>query len=177
MHFFGSTGPPPIGSAVFRRNPIRKRHGNRCRRVRERLVLTFSTPQATWAAVASLIVPAAIFLAAIQLTNAQRLTISWLLLALGGVSLALGFLQAGKGAGAALHFYEVTNPTEAVGFFANRNHFAAYLFVTLVLGAVWHLKVADQMLKTGALTSRSILWLAAAAVFLVAILAGLAMAR
>jgi hypothetical protein len=136
-----------------------------------------ATPQATWAVVASFIVPAAIYLAAIQLTNAQRLTISWLLLALGGVSLALGFLQAGTGAGVALHFYEVTNPTEAVGFFANRNHFAAYLFVTLVLGAVWHLKVADQMSKVDALTSRSILWLAAAAVFLVAILAGLAMAR
>lgn len=137
-----------------------------------------ATPQATWAVVASLIVPAAIFLAAIQLTDAQKLTISWLLLALGGVSLALGFLQAGKGApGAGLHFYEVTNPTEAVGFFANRNHFATYLLVTLVLGAVWHLKVTDQILKTGALTSRSILWLAAAAVFLVAILAGLAMAR
>jgi O-antigen ligase len=136
-----------------------------------------AAPQATWAAVASLIVPAAIFLAAIQLTNAQRLTIYWLLLALGGVSLALGFLQAGKGAGAALHFYEVTNPTEAVGFFANRNHFAAYLFVTLVLGAVWHLRVTHQMLKTSVLTSRSIFWLAAAAVFIVAILAGLAMAR
>ena len=64
-----------------------------------------------------------------------------------------------------------------MGFFANRNHFAAHLYVTLVLGAVWFANTSTQALEQGALTSRSTLWLTAAGVFLVSVAAGLAMAR
>ncbi len=135
------------------------------------------TPQATWAAAASLIVPAAVFFAGLQLSLRHRILITWLLLFLGGLSLLLGFAQMTQGPGSGLRFYSVTNPTEAVGFFANRNHFAAHLYVTLVLTAVWHATTTGQTLKIGAFTSRSILWSAASAVFLVSVVAGLAMAR
>jgi O-antigen ligase len=134
-------------------------------------------PQATWAAAASLLVPAAIFAAVIQFNVRQRMILCWLLTALGALTLALGFLQMAQGPGSALRFYDITNPTEAVGFFANRNHFAAYLYVTLILAAVWFAITAGALMEEGALKSRAIFWFAAAAVFLVAIVAGLAMAR
>ena len=135
------------------------------------------TPQATWAGAASLIVPAAIFFAGLQLNLRHRLALAWLLLFLGGLSLLLGFLQMAQGPGSALRFYDVTNPKEAVGLFANRNHFAAHLYVTLVLAAAWYATAVREALKVGALTSRSTLWSTAAAVFFVSVMAGLAMAR
>ncbi len=134
-------------------------------------------PQATWAAAASLIVPASVFFAGLQLSLRHRFILTWLLLFLGGLSLLLGFAQMTQGPASGLRFYNVTNPNEAVGFFANRNHFAAHLYVTLVLAAAWYATTIRQSLKIGALTSRSILWSAAAAVFLVSVVAGLAMAR
>ena len=82
-----------------------------------------------------------------------------------------------QGPGSNLRFYDVTNPQEAVGLFANRNHFAAHLYVTLVLAATWYASTVGQTLKIGALGSRSMLWSTAAAVFLVSVMAGLAMAR
>ena len=127
------------------------------------------TPQATWAAAASLVVPAAVFFGTLQLNLRHRLTLAWLLLALGGVSLLLGFLQMAQGPGSNLRFYDVTNPQEAVGLFANRNHFAAHLYVTLVLAATWYATTVGQTLKTKTLGSRSMLWSTAAAVFLVSV--------
>ena len=82
-----------------------------------------------------------------------------------------------QGPASSLRFYEFTNPSEAVGFFANRNHFAALLNVTLVLAALWLWMTADAALRQRTFGNRSILWLAAAAAFLVADTAGLAMAR
>ena len=136
-----------------------------------------STPQATWAAAASLVVPASVFFGTLQLNLRHRLALAWLLLALGGLSLLLGFLQMAQGPGSNLRFYDVTNPQEAVGLFANRNHFSAHLYVTLVLAATWYATTVGQTLKIRALGSRSMLWSTAAVVFLVSVMAGLAMAR
>jgi len=135
------------------------------------------TPEATWAAVASLLVPLSIFGAALQLDRSQRMRLCFLVLGLGAASLLLGFLQMAQGPESPLRFYDYTNPTEPVGFFANRNHFAAYLNVTLVLAGVWFAMTAEQALERGVLESRSLLWFAAAVAFLVADVAGLAMAR
>ncbi len=136
-----------------------------------------ATPQATWAAAASLVVPAGLFFGVVQLSLRHRLVLAWLLLFLGGLSLLLGFVQMAQGPGSGLRFYDVTNPREAVGLFANRNHFAAHLYVTLVLAATWYVTTVNQTLRLGGLTSRSMLWSAAAAVFFVSVVAGLAMAR
>ncbi len=135
------------------------------------------TPERSWAAVLSLIVPLAIFGAAIKLDLRQRMMLCLLLAGLGALSLALGFLQVAQGQASGLRFYAITNPTEAVGFFANRNHFAAHLNVTLVLAALWLVIAAEASLERGAFGSRSFLWFAAAAAFVVADVAGLAMAR
>jgi len=119
----------------------------------------------------------AIFCAVLQLCLKQRILLCWIVLGFGVASLVLGFLQVATGADSGLRFFEITNPTEAVGFFANRNHFAALLNVTLVLSAVWLNATMESSLKSGASQTRSILWLAAAGAFVVALLAGLMMAR
>ena len=133
--------------------------------------------QATWAAVVSLFVPCAIFLAVVQCNIQQTLTLTWLLLSLGTVALLLGFLQMLGGPESELRFYGFTNPTEAVGFFANRNHFAAQLYVTLVLSAIWLATAASELPRSHALQTPRALMLTAAAVLLFSIVAGLAMAR
>jgi O-antigen ligase len=135
------------------------------------------TPEASWAAALSLIVPLSVFASAVQLGLSERIRLCFLLAGLGAVSLGLGFLQMAQGPASSLRFYEYTNPSEAVGFFANRNHFAALLNVTLVLAALWLWITADAALRQSTFGSRSILWLAVAATFLVADTAGLAMAR
>ncbi len=135
------------------------------------------TPQATWAAAASSIVPLSIFCAVIQLGCRQRFMLGWLLLALGVIALALGFFQAAQGPASGLRFYDVTNQTEAVGFFANRNHFAAHLYISLVLAGVWFATMAEAIVERKTGNSSLMLGFTAAAVFLVAMLAGLALAR
>ncbi len=135
------------------------------------------TPQATWAAAVSLIVPLAVFGAAMQLGLKQRLMLCWLLLGLGGLSLFLGFAQVAQGPQSELRFYSVTNPEDAVGLFANRNHFAAHLYVTLVLAAMWFQTTVTNGLEGTALGSKATLLFSAAAVFLVAVVGGLAFSR
>jgi O-antigen ligase len=135
------------------------------------------TPEASWAAALSLIVPLSVFASAVQLGLKERIRLCFLLASLGAVSLGLGFLQMAQGPASSLRFYEFTNPSEAVGFFANRNHFAALLNVTLILAALWLWMTADAALRQRTFGNRSILWLAAAGAFLVADTAGLAMAR
>ena len=49
----------------------------------------------------------------------------------------LGWSRSPKDQQSPLRFFEVTNPTEAVGFFANRNHFAALLYCLILFAAAW----------------------------------------
>ena len=135
------------------------------------------TPQATWAAAVSLLVPLSIFGVTLQLGLKQRMLLCRLLLGAGVASLGMGLLQVAQGPDSALRFYEVTNPTEAVGFFANRNHFAALLNVTLVLSALWLTQTLEAFMERRTLNTRAILWLATASVLFVATLTGLIMAR
>jgi O-antigen ligase len=133
--------------------------------------------EATWAAAASLIVPLAIFASVMQLDFKQRAALMWMMLGFGALSLLLGFAQMAQGPASSLRFYEETNPTEAVGFFANRNHFASLLNVALVLAGLWFAASLQATLAKGASKTRSILWFFAASAFFAAIAAGLVMAR
>ncbi len=135
------------------------------------------SPSASWAALASVIVPLAIFGSAVQLRSRERASLFFPVLGAGAFSLMLGFLQVGEGPDSPLRFYQHTNPDEAVGFFANRNHFAALLYVTLILAAVWFTKAADASLANGDYSDISLIWLAVAASFLFAVFAGLILAR
>jgi O-Antigen ligase len=54
----------------------------------------------------------------------------------------LGLLQLGQGETSRLRFYDITNQQDAVGFFANRNHFSALLYCLTLFAAVWALDYA-----------------------------------
>ncbi|WP_127078924.1 O-antigen ligase family protein [Rhodomicrobium lacus] len=135
---------------------------------------TFSlTPQATWAAAVSLLVPIAVFSAVVRLDFQQRRLLCWIVLGLGVLSLVIGFLQVAQGPGSGLRFYSYTNLTEAVGFFANRNHFAALIVVSLVLVGYW-----STMPRVGARPPASslLIWAVIALTF-VALVTGVMLAR
>jgi O-antigen ligase len=100
------------------------------------------SPNATWLSFISLLPPAAIFVGVIQLGYRDRRTLSVILVAAGFVSAFLGLIQVAQGPGSNLRFFSFTNLGEAVGFFANRNHFAALIYVLLLFAAAWAVDVA-----------------------------------
>ncbi len=135
-------------------------------------------PQATWAAAVSLIVPLAIFGAVLCLDLRARLRLCTLVTLAGAFSLVLGFLQLAQGPDSALRLYEFTNTSDAVGFFANRNHFAAFLNVILVLSAFWLIALANPVFgQARAGGTRSFLWVGLAGILLVADVSGLTASR
>jgi O-antigen ligase len=67
---------------------------------------------------------------------------SLVVLSIGVVSVFLGLVQVAQGPSSSLRFFTFTNPTEAVGFFANRNHLAALLYALTLLGACWAIDAA-----------------------------------
>jgi O-antigen ligase len=100
------------------------------------------SPEATWLSVLSLIPPLAIFLGCLLLGYRERRLMSLVILSVGLVSVFLGLLQVSQGPTSPLRFFAFTNPTEAVGFFANRNHLAALLYGLTLLAAAWAIDAA-----------------------------------
>lgn len=134
-------------------------------------------PFATWAAAVSMIPALAVAAAVVQLNAHERMRLAQVLIIVGGVGLLIGFAQVAQGPGSPLRFFEFTNVTEAVGFFANRNHFATLLSVMLVFSAVGFCAVAMAVVRPGALGTNAILWFCAYFAFLLTVLSGLALAR
>ena len=144
------------------------------------------SPHATWQSLLSLLAPLTLFGGTVLLSSNERRRLSAVVLAIGFIAIFLGLLQVAQGEGSALRFYEITNRSEAVGFFANRNHFATQLLVLLMLVAAW---TADRVHPAygqpeyrpapPALRFRNapVLILIAAFTLLVMIIAGEAMAR
>ena len=85
------------------------------------------SPGETVACALALIPPAAMFLATLHFSAAQRrrLAVLWVVLACAG--LALGAAQITARAGSPVYTYRTTNGGSLVGLFANRNHQAAFL--------------------------------------------------
>ncbi len=81
----------------------------------------------------SLLPACAIFIASLQLPNLYRYRLLIALAIIVALNIFLGFAQLAQGKESALRLYEVTNTTEAVGFFANRNHYASLLMMCLPL--------------------------------------------
>lgn len=88
----------------------------------------------------------AIFFGTLLLGRGERRAATLVLLGIGLVGVAVGILQVAQGSGSPLRFFEYTNLFEAVGFFANRNHFAALAYVLLLFAAVWaiHATTANE---------------------------------
>jgi O-antigen ligase len=136
------------------------------------------SPRATWLSLLSLLPPIAIFLATLLLGHGERRALSLIVVAFGVLSAFVGLAQVAEGPSSSLRFYEITNPSEAVGFFANRNHFAAALYAVLALAAAWAVEAASPPQPGRArLDTRWIVPVVASLAALVILVAAQAMAR
>jgi O-antigen ligase len=138
------------------------------------------SPNATWLSFLSLLPPLAIFLGAIQLSYQERRGLSLVVIAIGLISAFVGLIQVAQGSASPLRFFALTNTTQAVGFFANRNHFAALLYVVLLFAAAWAIDLAfktGSWTNTGNLQPARILALTAALMAFIILIAAEATAR
>jgi O-antigen ligase len=135
------------------------------------------SPTATWLSLISQIPPLAIFLGTVLLGYRERRILSLVILAVGVMSVFLGLAQIAQGPSSSLRPFVYTNDTEAVGFFANRNHFAALLYSLTLLAAAWAVSVTftrDNWQRRG---SKKIVAITASFTQLVALIAAQTMAR
>jgi O-antigen ligase len=137
------------------------------------------SPQETWLCFLALIVTIGVFLATLLLSYRDRRWLTLVVITIGILSVFVGLVQVAQGPNSTLRFFEFTNPTEAVGFFANRNHFAAFLYVLILLASAWASNAAVNAgnLGTRELQAKSFIAVVAAFTLLVVLLAGEAMAR
>ncbi len=97
------------------------------------------SPRATWLSLLSLLPFFAVFLSVQQLGFADRRRLSLIIIAIAFLSAFVGLLQVAQGPSSSLRFYEYVHRSDAIGFFANRNHFAALLYTAIVLVVAWTL--------------------------------------
>jgi O-antigen ligase len=136
------------------------------------------SPRATWLSALSLLPPVAIFLATLLLGHRERRAASLVLVIVGVVSVFLGLAQVSEGPASSLRFFSITNSSEAVGFFANRNHFAAGLYGCTLFAAAWVVEAAAPPPPGQArLDTRWVLAVMAGFTALVILVAGQAIAR
>jgi O-antigen ligase len=112
------------------------------------------SPRGTWLSALALLPPAAVLLGALQLSYEDRRRLAILFVAFGLVAAGLGLLQAAQGTTSPLRFYAFTNPTEAVGFFANRNHHAALLYCLVPIAAAVSIAAVSRALRASSLRAR-----------------------
>lgn len=93
------------------------------------------SPPETWRSALSLLPPIAIFLATLSLDLYARRVISLLLIAFGFLSVLVGLAQIAGGPEGPFRVYG--EATTAVGFFLNRNHYAALLYSIIPFAAAW----------------------------------------
>ena len=138
------------------------------------------SPQLTWLSALSLLVPVSVFLGTLLLDYEERARLSLVILAGGLLSVFLGLSQVAQGPSSPLRFFDFSNMTEAIGFFANRNHFAALLYSVTLFAIAWAI---DAALAAGNGAPRkkydtpNVVGLTASSTLLVALVAGQAMAR
>ena len=101
-------------------------------------------PNATMLSALSLLPPLAVFCCVVLLDQGERRLLSLLFVALAVLSASLGLLQVSQGPSSPLRFFVITNASEAVGFFANRNHFAALLYAALPFAALFALDAGSR---------------------------------
>jgi O-antigen ligase len=138
------------------------------------------SPNATWLSVTALLPTLAVFFGTVLLGYRERRLLSLGVVAFGIVSSFLGLLQIAQGPASRLRFFSATNLSEAVGFFANRNHFAAFLYVVLLFAAVWSIDIGFAVgpwRDRRIFEARSIVSITASFLAIVILLAADAMAR
>jgi len=94
-----------------------------------------------------------------------------LILVIVFASVLLDILQVMDGEDSALRFYAVTNRDRAVGFFANSNHNAAFLYCAIPFAAAWAIGLVQDHRQNRAIG------LALLALLMVAVIIGIAVAQ
>ena len=94
-------------------------------------------PEATAATLLACLPALAVFLATLFVGYPQRRQLVLLIMTLGLVGVVLGIVQVAEGPYSQLRFFPSTNVYDAVGFFANRNHFAALIYVLILFAAAF----------------------------------------
>jgi O-antigen ligase len=94
-------------------------------------------PAATWRSFLSLLPPIAVFFATIFLGYRARRSLSLVVIVVALASVFLGFAQVMQGPTSPLRFFSYTHTANSDGFFANRNHFAAFLNGVVPLTGAW----------------------------------------
>jgi O-antigen ligase len=94
-------------------------------------------PSATRLSLLSLLPATAIFLAVLSLEPRSRRILIVLVFIVVFASVVLDILQTMGGEDSPLRFYESTNRGRAVGFFANSNHHAAFLYSAIPFIMAW----------------------------------------
>ena len=138
------------------------------------------SPDATWLSAISLLPPLALFVCTLMLGYRDRRWLSFVILAVGVISVFFGLLQVAQGPSSTLRFFKFTNLTEAVGFFANRNHFASLVYVLVILASAWAVNAgaaAEAAFRRKEFDSASTLAAFGCLTLLVVLLAAEAMAR
>jgi hypothetical protein len=131
-------------------------------------------PGATERALWWLLPPAALFLATLGLSRTAHRWLLAAVLAIALLSVLLGMAQLAGGPTSALRFYSNTNLSDAVGFFANRNHLASLLVMALPLTLV-----ATAWVTTERLEGRRIspLWILGGSCVAIFLILGIALTR
>ncbi len=101
-------------------------------------------PSLTMNSLLSLCVPFAAFLVAAALPAAERVRLWWAIWAFGLASVVFGLLQIMGGPRSVFYLYRITNDTSPVGLFANRNHHALLLSIS-ILAAGW--LISNEILR------------------------------
>jgi O-antigen ligase len=94
-------------------------------------------PSATLGSFLSVLPATAVFLAVLSTDVRDRRTMTLGLVGFAILTVVVGLAQLAQGPGSPLRFYAITNFDSSVGFFANRNHYAALLCAALPLALAW----------------------------------------
>lgn len=92
---------------------------------------------ATYNALYSLFIPAAVLILGVQLAREERFRLLFLFAVFGLLSGVLGLLQAVGAPDGPFYLYNITNNGSAVGLFSNRNHQAIFLACQFPILAVF----------------------------------------
>src|SRR5215469_4554939 len=94
-------------------------------------------PSATWLGLLSVLPATAVFLAMLSLEPRSRRVLTVLIFIVVFVSVVLDLQQTWEGPDSPLRFYTSTERFRAVGFFANSNHNAAFLYCAIPFAIAW----------------------------------------
>lgn len=138
------------------------------------------SPFLTRSSLLALIAPLGVFLAASNLHRHERRRLALLILPVSAISVFLGLVQVAQGNESPLRFFAHTNPSEAVGFFANRNHFSALVYSSIVVASAWFsdsTMIDESSSSKSRFNVTSFVAAVAAATLIVVLMSGQAMAR